>query len=477
MPRQSIEVKVSASQMKASVALNPDPAGMPPEVYEVVDELRANGVVFGISREAIESLLARRRWGEWTQVACGVEPLPGENGWVEYFFDPELDPRPRQLDNDRVDYREIGLIQVVQKDVVLARLCPPTLGVPGTNVLGAEIPAQPGAPAVIRSGRNTTFADETMTELRATVTGSVSRAPGGAVHVEHTLIVPGDVDYSSGNIDFPGDVIIRGDVKGGFRVCAGGKVEVRGVVEDAIIEAKGDVLVKGGFEGTGRGLIRAGGAVHLKFVENQAVEAQGPIRLGENALNARLNSGDFIYLDTGAGAVLGGCLKARLGLRARVLGNPGFIPTVVEIQQEEESDPEIERLRGTLEHLGTETTNLERSLSLLGALDHSQVRGAPQRERERLALTRRLAALNARREREAQTLQELITKKETDLTGKVVAQRRIYPGVRVIIAGIRLVVKEACGRTVMRRRGLDIVATTWNAGGPVPSVPVAEASA
>jgi hypothetical protein len=290
--------------------------------------------------------------------------------------------------------------------------------------------------------------------------------------VEPTLIVAGDVNFASGNIDFPGDVIVRGDVKGGFRVRAGGKVEVHGMVEDAVIKANGDVLVKGGFEGSGRGLIHAGGAAHLKFIENQVLEAGGSIRLGESALNARIVSGDCVYLETGAGAVIGGRLQARRGISVRVLGNPGFAHTVVEVLHEDETDQEIHRQRQALERLNIEIANLERSLALLNVLELTQ--NESQRLRERQRLLRHQEALNSRLETDSRTLRNLINQHQADLSGKVMVHHRIYPGVRIIIAGMKLTVRETCGRTVLRRHGLEVVAEPLHAPGEVPPDAVVE---
>ena len=66
----------------------------------------------------------------------------------------------------------------------------------------------------------------------------------GRINVYAVYEVLGNVDNSTGNIDFIGNVIINGNVLTGFEVKAGGYIEVRGVVEGAKIIAQGDVLLK-----------------------------------------------------------------------------------------------------------------------------------------------------------------------------------------------------------------------------------------
>ena len=44
-------------------------------------------------------------------------------------------------------------------------------------------------------------------------------------------VVPGDVDFSTGNIDFIGSVKVMGSVRNGFSVKAEGNVEIMGRLE------------------------------------------------------------------------------------------------------------------------------------------------------------------------------------------------------------------------------------------------------
>src|SRR2546423_13449308 len=110
------------------------------------------------------------------------------------------------------------------------------------------------------------------------------------MEVEEFYQVPGDVDYASGNIAFPKSVQVRGDVKAGFAVEAGGDVEIEGLVEDCSVKAKGKLLVKGGFTGQGKGMVQAGGGISLGYVGNQAGRGEESIRGGKEAGKRRMQS-------------------------------------------------------------------------------------------------------------------------------------------------------------------------------------------
>lgn len=79
------------------------------------------------------------------------------------------------------------------------------------------------------------------------------------------------MDNSTGNIDYPGNVTVRGNVKGGFSIIAKGDIVVEGVVEDALIQAGGQIIVKRGIHGMTKGILRAQGNVICKFIENATI--------------------------------------------------------------------------------------------------------------------------------------------------------------------------------------------------------------
>jgi uncharacterized protein (DUF342 family) len=85
-----------------------------------------------------------------------------------------------------------------------------------------------------------------------------------------------DVDFRSGNIDFPGPVNVRGDVTSGFVLRAAGEVQIAGSVDGGSVIADGDITIQGGFfaEAEGHhGRIESRGTVRLGFVEGGEIVA------------------------------------------------------------------------------------------------------------------------------------------------------------------------------------------------------------
>ena len=97
------------------------------------------------------------------------------------------------------------------------------------TVLGQDLAARDGKAATVPKGRNTALTEDG-TALVATRTGHVE-FNGRTFQVKSVMDIDGNVDYSTGHINFLGDVHVHGDVCTGFIVRAMGNITVDGVVE------------------------------------------------------------------------------------------------------------------------------------------------------------------------------------------------------------------------------------------------------
>jgi uncharacterized protein (DUF342 family) len=164
------------------------------------------------------------------------------------------------------------------------------------------------------------------------------------VSVEETFTVQGDVDYHVGNIDFDGSVIIAGDVLPEFQIRAKGNVEVFGTVDDAVIEAGGDVIVQYGIFSKGFGHVTAKGDVRAKHCENVAISARR-IHIASSAVNSTLNARELVEVLRNPGTLVGGAARAGTYVLANVFGSELGTRTDVIVGDPTEYDQQIEELR------------------------------------------------------------------------------------------------------------------------------------
>src|SRR5690606_32591089 len=104
---------------------------------------------------------------------------------------------------------------------LVATLVPPQAGKGGVGVNNEPLPPIFGKPARFKIGKNVVLNQEG-NALYAAIDGLISLTEDGKVNVFPVYEVKGDVDYSVGNIDFVGTVVIRGNVLTGFKVKAAG---------------------------------------------------------------------------------------------------------------------------------------------------------------------------------------------------------------------------------------------------------------
>jgi len=461
MPNAVVKVELSPSGMKAFVTVRVKPNGELKDsavrltTEDILTALSKAGVILGIDEEAVKAIIAEKKWGEKTAVAYGIEAINGEDGHVEYLFNTEQKPRPKELEDGRVDYREIGLVSFIKKDTPLAKRIPAQKGKPGMTVRGDTLPGRDGQEVFIKAGLNTYFPEGDDTELRAAISGSVSLR-GGLVHVESSLLLKDGVNFGTGNVDFQGDVVVHGDIISGFTVKSGGKIEVTGVVEDAYLEAEGDVLIKGGFNGSGRGVIRAKGDVYLKFVENQSIEAEGSVNIGESSINAWITAGDRIELSTGCGTVIGGHLRAMNEIAVKVLGNAQCTTTTVEIVGDTtEFDNKHNSLTEQLDACKEQIEKVKRALSIL---QHQKVEN-PENDPRLLAKIQNYQDQLYELNKTEETLRAEITKLEVSRVGlgNIIVMRKVYPGAEIIIGGAELKVLDESNKATFERLGFEVV--------------------
>src|SRR5699024_1851320 len=110
------------------------------------------------------------------------------------------------------------------------------------------------------------------------------------LHVHNVYEVHEDISLKVGNIDFLGNVVIRGDVPTGFTVKATGDVKVFGIVEAATIEVGGSIYISEGMAGLKTGTLIAKEDVYIGYINQGNVEAQNNIYVDNSILHSICNA-------------------------------------------------------------------------------------------------------------------------------------------------------------------------------------------
>lgn len=332
---EMMEVRVSADKMLAFCRFYaPSNGGKLMDVEDIVSDLRLQKIIVGIQAEEIKRFLTERCYCTDYILAKGTPPVNGTDAWIEYFFNTNPNLKPKKNEDGTVDYHDLNTISRVEKGQLLARLHEAQKGQAGQDVFGNPIPARTEKNLKLEFGNNISLSED-KTEICSLVTGHASLV-NGKVFVSDVYEVPADVDNATGDIDYDGNVSIKGNVKSGFSVKAKGDIVIDGVVEGAFLWAEGQIIVKRGIHGMNKGKVEAKGNIITKFIENATVVSGGFIESG-SILHSQVSAASEVRINGKKGFVTGGVIRAGSLVEAQTIGSDMGTITRVEVGV----DPEV----------------------------------------------------------------------------------------------------------------------------------------
>ena len=319
---------------------------------------KERGVTFGLKWRLMENLpKEQERYFRLYHAARGTPAVNGADGQVTELFQRHLEKSFAVDEHNRVDYTTLNNVQNVEEGGVICRIALPEKGVPGKSVQGQEIPAKDGKAASIPKGRNTEVTEDG-TALIATIAGHVDFT-GRAFQVKPLMEIKGNVDFSVGNINYLGDVIIHGDICSGFTVRAVGSITVDGVVEACTVEAGGDLILAQGVQGDSKAVIRAQRSLYAKFLENCCVYVKETLQT-DCIINCDVYCDGKVDVHTGHMKIIGGTIRAAREVSAGTIGSRNEGRTDVFLGGFPCESYDFDVLTKEVNHLETELAQTER---------------------------------------------------------------------------------------------------------------------
>ncbi|MDQ2085866.1 FapA family protein [Herbivorax sp. ANBcel31] len=448
----SVKVSVTPDKMKASIILIPPDGGKMLTIKEILSSMGEQGIKYGLDMETLENISKYPVYNESIVVAKGTPEVNGKNGSVKFHFDVEKDKSPKVDESGKVDFRHLDIIENVKKDTVLCSLEPPLPGTPGKTVAGVEIPAKDGKPAALPKGRNTKISEDGQ-KLISVIDGQINYI-SGKVNVFQNYEVPANVDNSTGNIDFIGNVIVRGNVQSGFVVEAGGNVEVWGVVEGATIVAQGDIVLRRGMQGLEKGTLKSGGSIIAKYIENSNIEAKEEIK-AEAIMHSNIKCGNKLELSGKKGLLVGGTCKVGKEISVKVIGSYMSTPTDIEVGIDPSLKERYKELRSEIQTIEEDIKKADQAVTILKKFEAAG-KLTPEKQQIMAKSIRTKVFYSNRANQIKEELSYIETKLEEEASGIIRANSYIYPGTKVSIGTSMLYVKDNLQYCTLYRDGADI---------------------
>lgn len=453
---EKCQVYVSADKLSAYLRFYPA-SNIGKDLTEsyVKELIRDARVTHGIDEAAITNAIAHKMFCTDIEIAKGKLPTAGRDATINYYFDTNNKARPELKEDGSVDFFKLNTLHHCTKGQVLAEIIPEERGENGVDVFGTVALAREVKKAKFDHGRNLQISEDGL-KLMSMVDGHASLVDG-AVFVSDVYQVE-NVDPSTGNIEYHGNVEVKGNVCENFQIKTDGDVFVNGVVEGACIEAGGNIVIARGMHGQNKGKLVAGGNVIAKFISAAEVNAKGFVE-AEQILNARVTSGSEVHVEAGKGLVTGGKIVAKKSVNLKNAGSPMGATTIIEVG----CDPEAKKQSVSLQKSVAERTkNIAQMKQVLAALSKKLQSGAKLTADQVANLKQMQKALKEEQDllqMELKQLQEYEEIIKFDENAHIDVRGTMYQGAAVTISGINMAIKSEYTFCRLIKKGANIAST------------------
>lgn len=452
---ETMQVNVSSDKMMAFCRFYaPSNQGKTMTEKDILDELKMLKIIEGIQEDEIKKFLKERKYCTNYVLAKGKPPVNGTDATIEYFFNTNPNLKPKRNEDGTVNYHELNTISRVEKGQVLAKLHEATQGCTGKDIFGTPIPARQEKNKKLEYGNNISLSED-KTEIYSEVTGHASLV-NGKVFVSDVYEVPADVDNTTGDITYDGNVSIKGNVKSGFSVKAKGDIIIDGVVEGAVLFAGGQIIVKRGIHGMNKGKVEAKGNIITKFIENATVISGGFIEAG-SIMHSQISAATEVHVNGKKGFVTGGVIRAGSLVEAQTIGSDMGTVTKVEVGVA----PEIKEIYNSL-HKQILDTNKEIEKLKPILVNYSERMAKKEKiSPETIAQVQHVAKTYKEKQEEITKAREEFVKiheeiqLETD--AKVNVKGSVYQGVCITISDVSYNIKGTVSHSKFVKRQGEIV--------------------
>jgi uncharacterized protein (DUF342 family) len=431
----------------------PSTRGNPLTKEDIVSAMVRAGIKYGVDEVKIIQFLSDRRYCSDYVLAKATPPIQGHDAAITYHFNTDLTMKPKTNDDGSVDFHQLDIISHCNKGDLLATLTPVDFGKPGIDVCGKVIKPSKVVNRVLRHGNRITMSEDGL-HLYSDVSGHASLTDG-RVFVSNTYEIAADVDSSTGDIEYEGNVVVKGNIITGFSVKAKGDIEVYGVVEGAYIEAGGQIILRRGMQGMNKGILKAYGNIITKFIENAEVIAGGYINT-DSILHSKVSAKGDIIVSGRRGFVTGGVIRSGTMISVKTSGSHMGTNTLLEVgidprvlDEFRELEMKIATLKSEKDKVNQAIAMVRKRLQIGSNITYDKLESLKQITQASIHLNTQLTEATVRYD-------VLKLEVEGNASGIIKVQDTVYPGTKIVISNVIYYVRDALQHTKFIRDRADI---------------------
>lgn len=439
----AVKVVISPDRMRADIVIAEDDQRQPIDemTLRAVAESRGLPIDARVDeqiRSAVE--IARADNGKITHpIAYGNPPQHGTPGSFELAEHLQEARRLRAASKGRLTGQAVeensdsvesishygrSMLEIVQKGDAVGVIHPPVQGIDGRDVLGRTVAANTPKP----------FVPEPTDDILVEPDGTVRAVRGGELHIDgekiaitNSLEISGDVDFSVGNVLFPGDIIVHKGIKDKFSVRTHKDLHVTDVVEAADISADNDIHLARGMTARGKGSLRSGRDTHATYLDSATGNTGRHLHISRELKNCELNVGGAVCALQAR--VAGGRLVAAGPVEFAIAGVEAGTPTEITVARM----PKLEdKLRAAADTEGELARSLEDITARMEVLNNRQNLTGDEIE-ELTLLNMQSAEQASKRQKLLKAIKSGLELVDRHTQPSLYVVKRIYPGVIIRI--------------------------------------------
>ncbi len=369
-------------------------------------------------------------------------------------FYVELKEKKEFFDNEKINYRKIYHIPNVIKDQLVAEIIKK-----GDENLEeeSEFLYNTYEEAISIFSDDFYISQDDRNKIFAKISGKIYDKDG-KFYITDKLEIE-NVDFSTGNIFFVGDLFIKNEIKSGFEVKAK-NIFVNGNINNSKVAAGEKVITKGGIigiQGKKNCYIKADKMVVANFVENSIIECKGTIYIKKSCMHSDIYSGEKIIVEE-PGYIVGGNILAKQNIMANIVGSKWGTYTLLKVGIDPFKYLRLKEILQKKEKKEELYENVNKSLVYLNEVLEEGKGTEEEREelkkeiedinKKRIQLLKNLERLNNLIEKLKKEIEEDNTKSELK-GGKIFIFKKVFPGVEVKVGLDSLKIKDELNGKLM----------------------------
>ncbi len=343
--------------------------------------------------------------------------------------DLNTDYKPQILEGDRVDFHHIKSFLIVGKNENLGHVVLDSPGIEGKDLLGNIIPSPK------KFINNLSIGDNIISK-----NGKIYSEIDGAfkivkdkITVDPVLDVPDDVDYSTGDIEFKGDINVSKSIREGFAVTVGRDIYVGESIEPVNIKCGNSIFVKHGIIGSDKYIIECSGTINSLHIENAHIKSDGSVTVRNSITHAKIYCLDKLLMEESS-SIIGGIYYIQNGIITGNIGNKLGIETYINLGIDFKVEDKLKLIQKTSAMLITEINTIQ------DKIDHSN------NKEEKYKLKYIFLSLRNRQNSLNNYARSLLSKLDKNDKSKLVVHGTIYPGTYIEICHVSYIVKRELTR-------------------------------